>query len=193
MGRMRILKFLVKASLIFILCQVVLISLLIAASQIKAFDNLPLVGGNKPLVVLSGSMEPALKVGSVVVVGRVNPSQIKEGDVITFTTPADLSQAQPAGQTLTTHRVSRIIDNHGIRNFETKGDANNDVDANMVSETDVLGKASFSVPYLGYASHYLRGRTGLFILLAVALGIIAYEGRNIFIQLRQRRYAGLYQ
>ena len=190
---MRILKFLVKASLIFILIQVVLMSLIVVASQIKAFDNLPPIGGKEPLVVLSGSMEPALKVGSVVVIGRVDTSQIKEGDIITFNTPVDFNQPQPAGQTLTTHRVNRIIDNNGIRGFETKGDANNDVDAHIVSENDVLGKASFSVPYLGYASHYLRGKPGLVILVIMALGIVAIEGRNIFKTLRERRYSGLYQ
>lgn len=189
---MRIVRFLVKASLIFILCQVVLFSLLIVAMQTKAFDNLPLIGGHKPLIVLSGSMEPTLKVGSVVVIGHVNPARINEGDIITFNSPVDLSQPQPQEQTLITHRVNRVIDSNGVRSFETKGDANNDVDARRVSEADVVGRAGIDVPYLGYASHYLRGKTALLFLIAIAAVVIVFEAGRIVLRLRERYYYGSY-
>ncbi len=189
---MRILKFLVKASLIFILIQVVVISLALVALQSGLLKNVPVIGGHQALVVLSGSMEPSFHVGSVVVIEKVDPNLVREGDVITFNTPLDLNHKQPAEKTMTTHRVERIIDNQGVRLFETKGDANNDVDANTVMATDVVGRATFDVPYLGYASHFLRGKTGLMVLIAVAVGVILFELGHLALKLRGRRYSGSY-
>ena len=44
----------------------------------------PMVAGYKPVVVLSGSMEPAYHVGSVIYYKSTPFEQIKEGDAITF-------------------------------------------------------------------------------------------------------------
>lgn len=189
---MRILKFLVKASLIIVLCLIVLVSLLVVAAQTRIFGNLPLVSNYQPLVVLSGSMEPALRVGSVVVIQKVHPAMVKEGDIITFNLPIDLNQQQPGVRTLTTHRVNRVLDENGVRKFETKGDANNDVDVSHIGETDVVGRTSFDVPYLGYASHFLRGKTGLLVLIAVASAVILFEAGNIVVRLWGRRYSNSY-
>lgn len=189
---MRILKFLVKAFLIIVLCQIVLVSLLVMATQTKIFGNLPLVSNYQPFVVLSGSMEPTLKVGSVVVIQKVNPAAVKEGDIITFNSPINLNQQQTAEKTPTTHRVNRVLDENGVRKFETKGDANNDVDAYHIGEGDVVGMASFDVPYLGYTSHFLRGKTGLLVLIGVAFAVILFEAGNIVVRLWGRRYASSY-
>ena len=189
---MRTIRIFFKTLLYLSLAVVLLFALFLAVIQVKGFDRLPLLKGYKPLIVLSGSMEPTLKVGSVVLVHKVNPDDIRVGDIITFSPSVDLNKPQPAEQTLTTHRVVRINDGNGVRAFETKGDANNDFDAGQVSESSVVGKAGLCIPYLGYISNYLHGKPALILLVATALGIMIFEFRNIFIQLRRRRYSGSY-
>src|SRR3954453_20976374 len=77
---------------------------------------LPLAFGARPLVVLSGSMEPTLATGDVVVVKRGGPQQAHVGDVVTFRNPEG---------SLVTHRV-RSVRRQGHRfALVTKGDANN--------------------------------------------------------------------
>ena len=187
---MKVFKFLVKATSILIICLLVLLPVAIFMMQTRPFMDMPIIGDYEPLMVLSGSMEPQLKVGSVVFIGKVDPGQISEGDIITYSSPLDLSQSQPSGQNLITHRVSRIIESDHTRFFETKGDANNDVDSNLVDESEVKGRASFDIPYLGYISNYLRGRSGFLILVSIGLLIIAYEISSIVIKARKERCIG---
>jgi len=101
--------------------------------------------------VLSGSMEPALKVGGVVVTQPVGVEDIREGDVITF--------YSPLGDRLTTHRViarvTSIQDTEFVQlamatpteespvYFRTKGDANEDADPFLVPAENVVGKVVF--------------------------------------------------
>ena len=40
--------------------------------------------GYKPLFVLTGSMEPGIKTGDMIIVKGIKESKIKEGDVVTF-------------------------------------------------------------------------------------------------------------
>ena len=100
----------------------------------------PLLLGYKPVVVLSGSMEPAYHVGSILYYKSAPFDQIAEGDVITFHTGEN---------SLVTHRVAEKQEIS--RAFVTKGDANNTADPNPVSYDAVAGKAlRFSIPYAGY-------------------------------------------
>jgi len=117
-----------------------------------------LPGNWRTSIVLSGSMEPKIKMGSIVV---IKPSQdLKTGDVITFKNPKD-------PKTTFTHRISAITD--GI--MQTKGDANNAPDNWEVTENQVLGKVVTSLPYLGYAANFAKTPRG-FLLLVVLPAIL---------------------
>lgn len=182
---MRILKKLFKWLFIGVMALVFLLAVASVLMRIRPLEKMPVIRGYKPLVVLGGSMEPAIKVGSVVVVKQVNPTQIKVGDIITFRAPVESDQLVKGERPLTTHRVTKISHRNGRVEFKTKGDANEDPDSWKVTEGDVLGRASFPVPYLGYVSRFARTLRG-FILLVILPGllIIAIEIRNILVQIR---------
>jgi signal peptidase len=151
----------------------------------RPFEKMPAMWGRKPLVVLGGSIEPAIKVGSVVLVSHIKPGDIKEGNIITFRTPVKVEQRLRSKQPLSTHRVIKIFNQKKRLYFKTKGDANEDPDNWKISENDILGRATLSLPYLGYLIHFTRGLVGLILLIIVpALLIIAIEIRNILAQLR---------
>jgi len=109
--------------------------------------------------VLSGSMEPQLKVGSLVVTHSVDPETIAVGDIITF-------HPTTVDENLITHRVVGIGHNSPIH-FETKGDANAEPDPFTLPACNLVGKVNFHLPYWGYATEFLK--TPLGFLFAVVI------------------------
>lgn len=127
----------------------------------------PITGNYKVMVVLSGSMEPAIKMGSVVIVKP--QADYKIGEVITFGTVSKT-------KTPTTHRIHDIKVNVGTPIYITKGDANNAPDVKEVLPREVVGKVLFSVPYIGFAVDTAKKPLGfMFIIIVPALYIIYDE------------------
>lgn len=131
-------------------------------------------------VVLSGSMEPALPVGSVILVRPVDPQAVSVGDIVTY---------RPQGATdFVTHRVVEVNREGSDLSFRTQGDANKAPDPAAVAPDAVEGRVWTSIPYLGYAARYARNLWGLLFLVGVpgAL-IISGELWNIVKAVRRER------
>lgn len=111
------------------------------------------VVGLTPFTVLSGSMEPAYPVGSLIYVKKVPAQEVEVGDPITFVMNEDLLVA--------THRVV-AIDAEG-QYFNTKGDANNAADGSPVHFNNLIGKPLFCIPYLGFLSSFLTNPPGMYV------------------------------
>lgn len=114
------------------------------------------------LTVQSGSMEPAIKTGSLVTVRKINNYQ--KGEVITYRSKKD-------SKTTITHRIVEIKDGQ----FITKGDANDVVDADPVSKELILGKIGLAIPLLGYPISFAKTLPGLIILIVIPSTIIVYS------------------
>lgn len=122
--------------------------------------------------VFSGSMEPELRVGGVVITRPVDVEDIKAGDIITF--------YSPLSEQLTSHRVIAVEHGSSFR-FRTKGDANEDADSFTVPAENVVGKVCFHIPYLGYATQFVKTPLGFMLTLCIpGLVIIVMEMRNIW-------------
>lgn len=115
-------------------------------------------------IVLSGSMEPAIQTGSIVVARPVAPGEIHEGDVIMF--------ASLAGHSLTTHRVIKVEERSDGFRFSTKGDANKNADITPVVPSQLVGMIVLTVPYLGYLISFIKTPLGLILCLGVPLAIL---------------------
>lgn len=137
------------------ICNTISTLLIVILVFIAGLLLVPKVVGYDSYAVMSGSMEPGIHVGAIAYDKPIAFSDIREGDIITYKIAAD---------TLVTHRVVRIENDRLIM----KGDANNTEDASPVSDSQVVGKCYFNIPYLGYVSMYIR--TGLGI--GIACGII---------------------
>lgn len=109
--------------------------------------------------VISPSMEPEYGVGDLIYVKAVDPTTIKEGDVITFLVNEDL--------VVGTHRVVRI--DAEKQRFYTKGDANNVEDGAPVHFNNVIGVPQFSIPMLGYVSDFIQNPPGTYITIGVGV------------------------
>ncbi len=111
-----------------------------------------------PLKVLSGSMEPKIKVGDIVLVKKVDPSIIKEGDIITY---------KINNSTYVTHRVIEVFNNANNLYFKTKGDANNTMDKEAVAADSLVGKVFLRIPKLGYFTDFVTTPPGFILLLII--------------------------
>ena len=103
----------------------------------------------QPALVGSGSMEPEIKTGDVVIIVDIPTENIVTGDVIQFLVPGDIKVM---------HRVIEIQETEtGGKLFITKGDANEEPDSEPVLPDNVLGKAVFTIPKVGWASVLVKG------------------------------------
>lgn len=97
-----------------------------------------------PLIVISGSMEPVIHVGSLVVSTKVQAKDLHPGDIASF---------KREDGVLVTHRIvsnEAVAGSSDLRSVKMKGDANKDADQNPYIQTDAL-KPLFVVPVAGSA------------------------------------------
>ena len=127
----------------------------------------PAVAGYRTLTVMSGSMEPTIHTGDMVVEREISPLDAHIGDIVTFRDPTNPSQ-------LYTHRVRSIeVRDDGVH-FRTKGDANNTVESWQVTADGAIGRVDYRLPGAGYALAWARtpvGRIGLVVIPAILLGV----------------------
>jgi signal peptidase len=98
----------------------------------------------QPALVGSGSMEPKMYPGDVVIIAKVPVDNIVTGDVIQFRVPEGITVM---------HRVIEIQETEGGGEvFITKGDANDEPDLEPVIPENVVGKAVMTIPKIGWAS-----------------------------------------
>lgn len=107
----------------------------------------------------SGSMEPQLMTGDLVVTRPVEPDEVVVGDIITFRYNGEV-------ETLVSHRVIDIEQDSPLV-FRTKGDANEAPDSFVTLAKDLVGRVSFHFPLLGYAVLFLKTVTGLMVSLVI--------------------------
>jgi len=113
-------------------------------------------------MVTSGSMAPAIRQGSVVVILRI--AEYRINDVITFFEEENL-------QRKITHRISGKVGNL----YTTRGDANPSSDLKKISQNQVLGKVVLAVPYLGYFFNLARSPIGIIILLSIPFLVVIFS------------------
>lgn len=151
---------------IMVVCLVVLSISTIKEKQNHGKNN---ISGYGVYRVLTGSMSPTIKQGSLVIVKETNPQDIKPSDVITF--------GSDSGN-LTTHRVVQVENNKNIE-FVTKGDANNVIDPMKVSSDNLVGKVVFHIPIVGAFIGFIQQYPIIIVVLLIAGFLIRFSFNNI--------------
>lgn len=145
---------------IFLGAMVLLVAMMVfCLIQYKVAGGPPRVAGHLMYIVLSDSMNPAFRTGSLAFVKPARPEEIAMGDIITFKGLGDK-------ESLTTHRVVEIdgSDPQNLK-FITRGDANDVNDPNPVPASSLVGKVSFALPYFGYLLSFGQTKQGLVVLI----------------------------
>lgn len=144
--------------------------LVLSIVSLAVLPHTPLAKSCQSLVVLSGSMEPTIKTGSLILTTATDTSYLQKGDIITF--QKDENRDIPV-----THRVEEVKDNGS---FITKGDANDTIDNIEVLPSQVQGKLLVSIPWLGYVVTFSKSLYGIILLVIIpAFLIIINESKTI--------------
>ena len=125
--------------------------IMVAAIAVCLALMIPKLAGYSSYVVVSGSMEPNIPVGSLALSKKVDPATLETGDVIVFVNPA-------RGTTPITHRV--VSNDTANGKIVTKGDANESEDVNPATYENVVGKVEVHVPYAGSLASMLTSALG---------------------------------
>ncbi len=142
-----------------------IVCLLVAVVPFVVFAVPQTVGAEHSYVVLSGSMEPYMAAGDVVIVDEVDPEGVAVGDVITY--------SRDGGRSTTTHRVVGFVETDADgRTIQTKGDANPTQDPYLVRRSQVVGEVAYVIPYIGYVVGFVGTRFGQVLLVAVPFGLL---------------------
>ena len=153
---------------VLIIVGIVLVAYYVDNQKYRSRLEAPLYGA---YVIVSGSMEPIIKVRDAVVIRRVPESEIAVGDVVTYQ-----SRDESFYGILVTHRVVNIKEENGKKVFVTKGDHNATVDRLPISSDQIYGKVIMRIPKIGYIKFFLVSSYGWIIAIVVpSLGIIIYD------------------
>jgi signal peptidase len=142
----------------------------------------PRIAGLQPLIVLTGSMEPTLRVGGLAFMRPLADAQppesapvldpawqptsaIRAGDIITFRMHRDPTQT-------ISHRVLAVIEDEQGRRFQTQGDASPRPDVLPVLPEQVVGTVVLSVPRLGYVADWLRHGPSYLVLVGIPTAVV---------------------
>jgi len=142
---------------LFLTLGLLLFSMAVLASLVMV---VPAVMHVKSYAVASGSMEPTMPVGSLVLVRKTDPKNLRTGDIIVF------SGARSDGENVT-HRV--MENDQEQQRLTTKGDANEAQDPNPVSYDQVVGRVIWHIPKAGTAVMYMQSWYGKAVIVAVLI------------------------
>ena len=159
--------------------------ILVAVAGLFTLSLVPIPGNVEVKIVKSGSMEPNIHTGSVVVIKP--KAEYSIGEVITF--GADTKSDIP-----TTHRIAKVSTEGGVTTFTTKGDANEDIDPNPVTSGEVIGEVVYTIPYAGYVLDFAKKPLGFALLIVVPAASIVLDellaiGREVM-KMRRRKKGG---
>jgi len=115
-------------------------------------SNTNITGGFKSFLVQSGSMEPSIMTGDVVIINQ--QKQYFNNDVITF---------KDSQNRIITHRIVDISQDK----ISTKGDANRSSDPETITQNMILGKVIVVLPKLGYLVNFSKTIPGVILLIII--------------------------
>ena len=126
--------------------------------------------GWSPTLVTSGSMQPLVAAGDVVMVRSVTPEELVANTVVLYDRP-------DTGRVL--HRIVEVLPDG---TFITRGDANSSDDSGALRAGEVEGAAVLAVPWIGRPSLWLSegdalavGSTAVALVFALALAPRAFD------------------
>ena len=160
-----------------ILIPILIINITLIIKSRTNSDDVPKIGGYCPLIVLTGSMEPEIKDGDLIIVKQIDGKDVEVGDVISFFDPESTSNS------VLTHRVTEVIEENGTLSFRTKGDANNTEDKTPVNADKLVGIYKSRIPGAGNIAMFMQSTAGL--VVCVILPLILFVGYDV---IRRRRY-----
>lgn len=139
---------------------IILMNLYLGINKAITHNPVPKMFGFSPLIVMSGSMEPAIYPGDVVLIREQPAKNYQIGDIATYV----------QGETVYTHRI--VGKENGF--FVLKGDSNNTVD-DSIAPAQFEGKVILTIPKIGVAIVFFKRPAGMALLALVLMFFVIDE------------------
>lgn len=167
-------------SSVFLLAVVILCVFVAAQLFTRGYAS---IAGYSVFRVVTGSMEPEIPAGAILINKKTDISHIKENDIVCF-----VARVEEIRGRVITHRVTEVLtDAQGNIYLETRGDANLVTDQYYVDESNLIGRVTWhsgkEVALTDMLS-FLSGKVGFFACIVMPLLVVAgliFQGavRNI--------------
>ncbi len=131
------------------------------------------IGGYSVMKVVTGSMEPSIHVDDYILIKKVDVSELKVGDVITFLSDDPQIKDMP-----NSHRITEINEDG---TFTVKGDANPTEDVYKVRADRIIGRYVRKMRLFRFIGSFASSKKLLMILFILpTVCICIYESRSLF-------------
>lgn len=169
----------IKTTLVWLVVALAVFMMIFTVISVTTFNrNDRDLFGYKAYIVNTDSMSKTdFNAGDLIFVKEVDPSTLKEGDIITF-----MSQDTDSfGETIT-HKIRKLTtDAEGNPGFITYGTTTDTDDETIVTYPYVLGKYETHIPKVGTFFNFLKTTPGYFVCIFVPfMLLIIYQGINFF-------------
>lgn len=146
--------------------------------QAKQNQTIPKIFGHYLMFVETGSMEPTLPIGTILLVKDSRIQDIKIDDIVSFHSTITLGGV--THDVIITHRVVDIRSDQTGTHLITKGDANELEDDIPVNQNILVGKTILYITFLSFLKDFF-GNTSLilFIVVLIVLTLVLVEGANL--------------
>ena len=132
----------------------------------KFMGETPSFFGYNLYYILTGSMEPEISAGDIIVGKTVNTAELEVGDVVVY----NGIEGDTKGKVIT-HKITDILTEEGETVFITKGNANSIADP-PVKPDQIISKMKFKIPFAGAVFSVVNSRIGFFIIIILPLGFL---------------------
>ncbi len=150
---------------------IILIAVIIVMFNARISGEAPNVFGYQVFRVSSGSMEPTLMIGDVIIVKDVDPDKIEIGDIVTYK-----GEVGDLDDKFITHQIiatPELVD--GEYEFQTQGTAQGTVPDPIWYEDQLIGVYVCKVPYIDAIYNFFLQPYGLIAFVLVIIILFGYE------------------
>lgn len=162
MNRKLIIKKAFKAIVYPVIILILICDIILLIQKIISPNQIASLFGYKAFVISSGSMEPTLNTGDIVITKQIKQDQIQKQDIITFV----------KDEYTITHRIVDIVEENGNTYYQTKGDNNNTSDADLVKYEEIEGVYVLKINSIGNIVVYAQNTTAVLIIIICVIYIM---------------------
>ena len=160
-------------NILFYVALISLIFITLTVVNAKKKGQVPDILGYKLLEILSGSMEPTIEEGSLILIKETPKDKINNGDIITF--------RYEGTNNIVTHRIVEVINNG--EEFVTRGDANNTDDPRIIKYSEVEGVVKSSMSSVGKIISVISEN----IVIIIGSIVVLIIGSSLFSRYRKSK------
>lgn len=155
--RIKRIKRISSLTIYIIFIPIILFQIVIGVKSVLQPQKIASCFGISDFLVLSGSMEPGIMTGDLIISKNVDEDDVKIGDVVTF----------QINNEVITHRIVDSTEKDGKLYYTTKGDNNNTADLEPITYENIVGRYVAKIDRFGKLVDVIKSKITLVVLILI--------------------------